>query len=199
MNYSRAHYVVPVMNKWLCLTLLVPGTIFGQSGNCSEPFEAALAAGQNLEMDLRAGEIRIEGTDRPFLRVTCEVGPQAGSVRIVLAGAKLRVERGPSHDVHYRIEIPKQTNLTVRVTAGDVSITGITGDKDIGLRAGTLMIEAGRPELYRRVRASVTTGDLNASAFGAQKGGLFRSFKKDDGPGKYDFRASVTAGELVIR
>ena len=187
------------MNKWLCLTLLVPGTMFGQSGDCSKPFEAALAAGQSMEMELRSGEVRIEGTDRPFLRVTCEVRDQAKDVRIVLAGMKLRVERGPSNNVHYRIEIPKQTNLTVRVTAGDVAITGITGDKDIGLRAGTLLIEAGRPELYRRVHASVTTGDLNARAFGAQKGGLFRSFTKNDGPGKYDFRASVTAGELVIR
>ena len=187
------------MNKWLYLTLLVTGTMFGQSGDCSKPFEVALREGQHLEMELRAGEIKIGGTDRSVLRVTCEAGEKAREVRIQLSGSKLRVEGGPSRDVHYRIEVPRQTSLTVRATAGDVSITGITGDKDIGLRAGRLMIEAGKPGLYRHVHVSVTTGDLDARPFGAQKSGLFRSFSKDDREGKYDFRASVTAGELEIR
>ena len=30
--------------------------------------------GGKIEMDLRTGKIRIQGTDKPALRVTCEVG-----------------------------------------------------------------------------------------------------------------------------
>ena len=87
----------------------------------------------------------------------------------------------------------------MRTTAGDREITGTTGDKDIRLRAGHLMIKGGRPALYHRVHASVATGDLNALLFGAHKSGIMRSFRQQHPEGRYDLPASVTAGELEIR
>jgi hypothetical protein len=45
----------------------------------------------------------------------------------------------------------------------------------------------------------VTAGDVKAPAFGVNKGGLFRSFRKEYPGGKYRLHAHVGAGDLVLR
>src|SRR5688572_31333141 len=55
-----------------------------------------------------------------------------------------------------------------------------SGNKDIGLGAGDLTINIADPAEYSYAEASVKAGDIKASAFGVHKGGLFRSFKKED-------------------
>ena len=54
------------------------------------------------------------------------------------------------------------------------SIWFVTGNKDIELHAGDLTIGVGDPTDYAHVQASVTTGDIDAKAFGESHGGLFR-------------------------
>jgi len=48
------------------------------------------------------------------------------------------------------------------------------------------------------VEASVTTGSIDASAFGGSRDGLFRSFQKS-GNGKYRLVAHVGAGDLTLK
>jgi hypothetical protein len=51
----------------------------------------------------------------------------------------------------------------------------------------------------RHADASVYAGDLTASAFDVNKGGLFRRFDKDNGSGKYRSMRNVGAGGLVLK
>ena len=74
----------------------------------------------------------------------------------------------------------------------------VVGDKDVELRFGQLSMEVGKAEDYRRVSASVNSGELDAPAFKISKGGLFRSFSRT-GSGKYLLHAHVGAGELDLR
>ena len=53
-------------------------------------------------------------------------------------------------------------------------------------------------EEYARVDASVNSGQINASAFAVEKGGLFRSFDQR-GSGKYRLHAHVGAGQVDLR
>jgi hypothetical protein len=112
---------------------------------------------------------------------------------------RLRVRGGPNGDVRLRITVPKQSDLIVRCSAGDVALTGIDGNKDVSLRAGDLTIDVGRPDDYALAEASVTAGDIQAQAFGVHKGGLFRSFKHRNDGGKYRLRASLWAGDIKLR
>ena len=112
---------------------------------------------------------------------------------------RLRIHGGPDGDVRLRIEVPRELHLTVRCTAGDLDVVGIRGNKDISLRAGDLTIDVGDPSDYAFTHASVTAGDVNASAFGVHKGGLFRSFKRENAAGKYRLRASLWAGDIKLR
>lgn len=156
-------------------------------------------------MYLRSGDIDITGTDSPQIRVSCELKypERAKDVKIAFrAGGRtgdLRIRGGPNGDVHFRIEVPGHTNLLVRSPAGDLGISGVTGDKDVQLHAGDLTISVGNPAEYAHADASVWAGDLTAGAFGVNKGGLFRSFEKNNPAGRYRLHAHVGAGDLVLK
>jgi hypothetical protein len=102
-----------------------------------------------------------------------------------------------SGEFRVTIDVPARTDLTVRLSAGNIGIEGITGDKDINSWAGNVDVEVKNRDEYRSVDASVTAGDLNASAFDTKMGGLFRSFSWK-GPGKYTLEVRLTAGNLRL-
>jgi hypothetical protein len=105
---------------------------------------------------------------------------------------------GPRNGFEVVIEVPARTDLNVDLTAGDLRIEGITGNKDVGSWAGNIVIDVGRADEYARVDASVKAGDISAVPFNARKGGLFRSFTWK-GPGQYTLKVNLTAGNLVLR
>jgi len=60
-----------------------------------------------------------------------------------------------------------------------------------------MSIEAGKPESYANVDASVNSGAIDADAFDVHKGGLFRSFERS-GPGNLRLHAHIGAGQIEI-
>jgi len=112
--------------------------------------------------------------------------------------ADLRVFGGPKNDLEVTIDIPSSAMLFVRMPAGDLSVEGVSGDKDVELHAGDLTISVGDAADYGHVDASVFTGDLEAPPFHESHGGLFRSFE-NHGAGKYRLHAHVGAGDLTLR
>ncbi len=178
--------------------------MFGQtSGNCGQPFEAPLASGTQVTMDLRAGDVEIIGTSKQGVRVSCDSSndPSTKQVRISFAAGHLRVSGGPDNirRFHYRIEVPTQSAVVVRCSAGNVSMSGLQGDKDVELKAGDLTISVGPPESYRVVEAQVLAGDLKANAWGVKKDGLGQNFRKDNPRGQYRLKANVLAGNLILK
>jgi hypothetical protein len=181
---------------------------FGQRKDVADlshhPFEADFPSGGRLNLHIRSGEIHIVGSDES--KVAVRIGGRKGgdstdiTARFNRSGnsGELDVWGGPHNDVTIAIQVPRNSNLLVRVPAGDVEVKGIAGDKDIELHAGDLTIGVGNPADYAHVEASVTTGDIEATAFGESHGGLFRSFEKS-GNGKYKLIAHVGAGDLTLR
>jgi hypothetical protein len=187
-----------------CVLFLVtlPFSALGQSGTCSDAYEALVEPGRQLSMHIRSGEIEIRGVEGGKLRVKCDVqdSDEARRVKIDFHGGELRVQGGRDHN-HFslRIEVPKQSNLVVRVPAGELRISGVSGDKDVELHAGNLTISVGKAADYAHAEASVTAGDLTASAFGVVKDGLFRSFSRENPGGKYRLHAQVWAGNVTLQ
>jgi hypothetical protein len=105
---------------------------------------------------------------------------------------------GPSNrSLRFTIEVPERSDLYVRMTAGDLTIEDIRGNKDVELRAGDLKIDVGQAADYKTVDASLWAGDIRASAFRIFKGGLFRSFEWA-GNGPYRLHARLLAGDLHL-
>jgi hypothetical protein len=107
------------------------------------------------------------------------------------------VENTPHNNFHATIEVPALTDVRVRLTAGNLEIAGIKGDKDIEANAGNLNISVGSSNDWSDVDASVTAGGLHAPAFQTASEGLFRSFKWK-GPGKYKLHVHLTAGDINL-
>lgn len=185
----------------ICLLLALPFTLPAQtSGTCASPFEAPAPDAHEIRMNLRSGDVTIVGTDAAVIRVSCDLRRGSpGAVKITFAANRLTVRGGTHNDTRYRIEVPRKTNLVVRAAAGDLLLSGVTGDKDVELNAGDLTIEVGDPASYRHVEASLLAGDLIASAFGVSKDGLFRSFDSNYPSGRYRLRAKLLAGDLTLR
>ena len=165
------------------------------------PTEAKFVSGGKVRMDLCSSGIAVVGEDAEVLRV--EYDSVRGSdvkVRIEVSGdrADLRVTNCPRNNFQVRIDIPKSSALYVRMLAGELDVRDVTGDKDLALSFGQLNVDVGKAEQYGHVDASVNSGEINASAFNVEKGGLFRSFSQS-GPGKYRVHAHVGAGELDLR
>lgn len=165
------------------------------------PTQAKFVSGGKVRMDLCPSGMEIVGKDSEVLRVDYDSNRGKDvKVRIDVSGdrADLRVSNCPHNNFQVRIEIPKSSGLYVRMLAGQLDVLDVTGDKDVELSFGQLNLDVGKAEQYAHVEASVNSGELNASAFDVEKGGLFRSFSKS-GPGKYRMHAHVGAGELDIR
>jgi hypothetical protein len=170
----------------------------------NHPFTADFHSGGKLRMYLRSGDFRVVGgsDNKITVRITGRNADRASDVRVQLEGsndsADLTVSGGPKNDLEVIIEVPKKTGLFVRMTAGNLELKHVVGDKDAELHAGELIIEVGDASDYSRVDASVYSGGLEASPFGESHGGLFRSFHKEGG-GKYHLHAHVGAGDLTLQ
>lgn len=193
---------------FLSLTLLAP---VGPTDSKSEfkdlqnhPFSVDFPSGSSLRMQLRSGDFHIIGREDHKISVRLE-GRNAYRAQDLTVrfkrfdnDAELHIFGGPKNELQVIVEVPKASSLFVRMPAGDLTIDGVVGNKDVQLHAGDLTISVGNPADYARVDASVYTGDLEAPPFGESHGGLFRSFEKH-GPGQYKLHAHVGAGDLTLR
>ncbi len=163
--------------------------------------EKPFAAGGKVCLTLEAGGYTLEASPDDRLRVRCE-GAEAEQVRVDIdtrgAEADIDVRRTPRGHFRAVIQVPERTDLTIRMTAGELKVRGIVGHKDIKLRAGELDLAVPDPDAYRTVKASVWAGEICASPWRSSKGGLFRSVALD-GPGAYDLRAKLLAGQITFR
>jgi hypothetical protein len=173
--------------------------LFAQS--TGSPVEKDFVTGGKIEITLESGDYHIRASSDNRIHVRWnEASAKGVRVKVTTNGkaAELRVENTPHNNFHATIEVPALTDVRVRLTAGNLEMAGIKGDKDIEANAGNLIISVGSSSDWDEVDASVTAGDLHAPAFKAATGGLFRSFKWK-GPGKYRLHVHLTAGDVNLR
>ena len=190
-------------NAFLAALLIAPMWVWPQAlfaQSTGSPAEKDFVSGGKIEITLEAGNYQIRASSDNRIHVHWNEA-SARDVRVKLTAngksAELRVENTP-HNFHAAIEVPAVTDVRLRLTAGNVEMAPIKGDKDIEANAGNLNISVGNANDWGDVDASVTAGDLHAPAFQKASGGLFRSFKWK-GPGKYRLHVHLTAGDINLR
>ncbi|HXY01705.1 MAG TPA: hypothetical protein VEI54_12350 [Candidatus Limnocylindrales bacterium] len=157
-----------------------------------------------LRLHVRSGDILIVGADDTKITVDLagknvdKIQDVKGRLSIAKNVADFHLSGGPRNELQIIIHVPKNSDLTARIFAGDVSVQGVTGNKDFELRAGELTISVDKPEDYGHVDMSVTAGEVDAEVFGDTKGGLFRSISRDN-QGRYRLHAHVGTGQLSVR
>ena len=160
--------------------------------------ERPFAAGGQVKMELEGGDYKISPTDTNHIAVTWE---QRGNVEVKIdtngGTAKVSTIHTPHNNFHCEIEVPRTSDLYIRLSAGNLDIGAIKGNKDVESHAGNVDIAVVNPEDYSRVDASLLAGNIDASPFQGNKSGLFRSFDWH-GNGRYRLHAHLMAGNLNL-
>jgi len=166
--------------------------------------ETAFVSGGRIELQLGAGSYSIRPASDTHIRVT--IGSESARAKVALTAnatrATVAVTETPSSNFQATIEVPKTSDLTVRLSGGNLVITGITGNKDIDSVAGNAEISIGNANEYASMEATVKVGDLNVGAFaGAKTEDSFGLLQRASwsGKGRYTLRANLGAGNLVLR
>ena len=169
--------------------------------SAAEVTERTFVSGGTVRLDLSAGDYEIVGTRDERIRVSWDERARRPEVTLRIdteaSRATVRTETPWSDGPKIRIELPRRTNIVVKLSAGDLDIRGLEGSKDVSAHAGDVTIGVGPRDRYRYVNASVKVGELNADPFDVKKDGLFRSFEWT-GKGSYELRAHLTVGDLKL-
>jgi hypothetical protein len=186
------------------LLLILSAALHAQQNPYQSGIQQKFAPGGTIRLHLEAGGYTISPTDSDNIIVTYHANSarQLSRVKVEIkpatSSADVDVSNTPNNHFNATIEVPRHSNLWIRLSAGQLDVEDVDGDKDIEMWAGQLNIEIPHPEAYGHRDVSVIAGSVEASAFNVSKGGLFRSFH-DDGPGKYRLHAHVTTGEIDLR
>ena len=166
--------------------------------------EKVFVSAGRIELQLGAGSYTIRPASDTHIRVT--IGSDSGRARVALTAnatrATVAVTETPSSNFQATIEVPKTSDLIVRLSGGNLVLSGITGNKDIDSVAGNAEISIGDPGDYASMEATVKAGDLNVGAFtGAKTEDSFGLLHRASwsGKGRYTLRANLGAGNLVLR
>jgi hypothetical protein len=195
------------VKRFAPVLLLLAGLGYAQTRGPEASVQQKFVSGGTIRLHLEAGGYTIIPSDSNDIVVTYRarseeilkqvkvaIKPTASTADIVVSD----IPNTPNNNFSAVIEVPRQSNLWARLSAGELVIESVEGDKDLELRAGHLQVDIPHVEQYGHCDASVLAGSLEASAFDVTKGGLFRSFDHQ-GPGKYRLHAHITTGEIDLR
>lgn len=184
---------------WAFATLLSITLALGELNETS--LQLSVQPGQSLTLQLSSGDYRIEAGAGDKVVVISQMKRESEQEKPhfgIDANAKeasVRVEA--PKDYAAVIQVPKNSNLRIRLQGGRLRVDGINGDKDIESNAGAVTIDVGRPENYARVDASVDVGHIDAAPFQIAQEGLEQSFSRQ-GRGSYRLHAHVGTGEIKL-
>jgi hypothetical protein len=201
--------------RWLTIALLVSCCGFVNAAPNEASIESAtLYDGSSyqteanristLRLHLRDGDFRIVGSDSEEITIHTEGKNRAllkkMQVQLKRTGDSLEVNflHVPKNEFQVTIAVPKETNLYARMRGGDLSVAGVSGDKDLELTGGDMSIQVPDPGDYGLVDLKVRFGDVSGSPFGDPKGWIGNSLKVD-GNGKFRLHAHVFAGDLMLK
>jgi hypothetical protein len=175
---------------------------------CPQTGNYPLQARATLFIDSKPAGLQIVGGDQDAIHVSCTAGSDEAAMGLnfhfspTSDGGRLSIETAHlqhgDNNLQIKIEVPRRTNLSVRMFAGQVTVEGVKGDKDIELGAGQITISTIHPGDYSSVRASVGVGQVQARAFGVDKGGFFRTLNRKYASGDYRLQAHVATGQIEL-
>lgn len=188
----------------LLLLLVTPALLRAEDRRPEATVQKKFVSGGTIRLHLESGGYTITPSDSENIVVTYHANSESRLQQVKVeiqpsaSSAEVYVTDTPSNKFEATIEVPRHSNLWVRLTAGELDVEAVEGDKNLELRAGSLQVEIPHPDEYGHRDASVTMGGLEASAFDVSKGGMFRSFEQQ-GPGKYRLHAHVLTGDIDLR
>ncbi len=157
-------------------------------------------SGGSIEIDLSGGNYSIKPAPGDNIRVTFSGNTANATADLNTNGTKatLTVKDTPHNNFNAVIEVPKTSDVVVRLAAGNLEMAALSGSKDVKSEAGNVEITAGNRDDYASVDAAVKAGNLDGGAFGRTEAGIGQHLSWS-GHGKYTLRATLGAGNLELK
>ncbi|MHB1021266.1 MAG: hypothetical protein ACYC46_01505 [Acidobacteriaceae bacterium] len=176
------------------------------------------AAGGRLTLDVDVGEVRV--VPNPGARaVRLVIQPKHGylsqdpqsmqdlqnmverfDVSAGTASIRLKLPHRNHHGSHngftVTLYVPADTGLEVSLGVGQLTVSGIRGDKRLDVGVGQLEVNAVDPADYYKMEADCGIGDISDDVFHAKQSGWLGKSEKSMGDGKYLLKAHVGVGEV---
>ena len=178
------------------VALAVPALVHAQTKSADKAF----VAGGKVDIHLDAGDYEVRAASDNHIRVTMTGNTGSATVDVAVVGPHADVTvKGTSHtNFKCVIEVPKVSDVAIRLSAGDLDVGPIAGSKDIESTAGDVRIAVGNPDDYASIDATVSVGDLSGGPLGKASGEFISHSLKRSGKGRYTFRAHLGAGDLKL-
>jgi len=162
--------------------------------------EKAFVSGGKVDIHLDACDYEVRAATDNQVRVSMTGRTGNATVEVVVDGKHADVfVRSTSHtNFKCVIEVPKVSDVAIRLSAGDLEVGSIAGSKDIESTAGDVRIAVGNPDDYASIDAAVSVGDLSGGPLGKASGEFISHSLKRTGKGRYTFRARLGAGDLKL-
>lgn len=190
------------MRRLLPFLLALPVAVACAQNNHERRYELKPDPNWPLAIELGSGDYQIVPSESDCIAVVYEENlPDQRKVEVQIGsghGQNTLKIAGPKSNFHAVIEVPRKTDLHVRMLAGDLHVGEVEGNKDIEMLSGNLELTSIRPEDYAKTDFSVRVGDLIAPSFKSGKNGAWRSLRTH-GPGKYRLHAYVGVGGMTLR
>jgi len=191
------------MKRLLPFLLALPVSLACAQNSHERRYELRPDPNWPLAIQLSSGDYQIVPSESDCIAVVYQenTSEQQRKVHVQIAsghGQNTLKIAGPKPNFHAVIEVPRKTDLRVRMLAGDLRVGEVEGNKDIEMGFGSLELTSVPLEDYARTDFSVRVGDLNAPNFKEAGSGLLRSLRTH-GPGKYRLHARVDVGDLTLR
>ena len=180
----------------IAAAIAVPALAHAQIRTADKSF---VSAGK-IDIHLDAGAYEVRAAPDNHVRVTMSGNTRNASVDVTIAGTHADVTVTNTSHSNFKcvIEVPKVSDVAIRLSAGDLKVAEIAGSKDIETTAGDVKIAAGDPDSYSKVDASVRIGDLSAGPFGNTKGSFLSKSVNWSGKGTHTLRAKLGVGDLKL-
>jgi hypothetical protein len=131
------------------LLALSASLVWGQIGH-ERRYELRPDPNWPLEIELGSGDYQIVASASDSIAVIYDEGSSEGPPKVeVKIGSGHGVNElkiaGPKKNFHAVIEVPRKTDLRVRMNSGGLRVGDVEGNKDIEVHAGNLELNALRP------------------------------------------------------
>ncbi len=163
------------------------------------------APGASLRIHFRAGDLRIvKGTDprHIVLRYTAKSHGEDAADRVrhrfEVNGSEAEIELKAPNSVNLdvEVEVPSPVDLWVRMLAGDLTVEGLEGNKDVENHFGDITLKVDSQQHDRVIDASVHIGDVDG--FPHPGHGWLGKSGKFGGSGQYRLHAHVGIGDVRL-
>lgn len=165
-----------------------------------------LASATALRVRLRVGDLKIvKGADarHVVIHFTATSHDQTDaadrvktSFQVKGSQAELNLHAPKNVNFDVRLEVPAPTDLTIRMSVGDLTLEGVEGNLDIEDHVGDLTVKPGPEKDYGLIEASTHIGDLDGLP-GNVHGWLGKSGRVEGG-GQYHLHAHVGIGDVRL-